>query len=450
MKGRAEGSAGFNPPSTGGRWPLVVATVLLFFTIMLVGLGVIRLDAAQRQASQDRITESYSVEIRSELEGELFRGSGLVRGLRAYVAAHPVIDDPDHLMPFLQSLYLQGNHVTRLTVAPAGGEARVYPEDGARTTSTPRSLTARVTAGGADPTTSLHTSSTGSATLVVSSLVSRPNRSYWGYVSVELDLDSLLASVRARTHDVPAAWGVHASTNGRIRYRGGSESAFLSDHTRTPTITDFEMNGTEWKLAVKPHVSADLRTRNVLLYGLVIVLAGFLSVIVFQARRSRRRIADLSLHDPLTGLPNRRLLDDHCEQVLAAARRTTGTFTILFIDLDSFKEINDRYGHRAGDHVLKIFGTRLRERMRATDTVARLGGDEFVVLLPNTDRSGSEAIIAEIGEILNKPIDWNGRGLTLEASIGTAEYPTDGSDIETLISRADSSMYQVKHERTRV
>lgn len=153
----------------------------------------------------------------------------------------------------------------------------------------------------------------------------------------------------------------------------------------------------------------------------------------------------LASYDSLTGLPNRRLFFERLERALARARRNQGGLSLLFIDLDDFKQINDSHGHGAGDAVLCAAARRLEQRVRETDTVARLGGDEFVVLIDSTDDPAAVGnIVRDILAALAQPIAHQGANLLTGASIGVSLYPRDGDDAEELIAAADKAMYRAK------
>ncbi|HET6718205.1 MAG TPA: GGDEF domain-containing protein [Rhodocyclaceae bacterium] len=150
-------------------------------------------------------------------------------------------------------------------------------------------------------------------------------------------------------------------------------------------------------------------------------------------------------HDALTGLPNRMMFFDRLELALARSRRSGLRLALFYLDLDSFKEINDRLGHAAGDTVLQEIGRRLLASVREIDTVARLGGDEFVVLIDGIDDAAPLRMIAQkVLAALAEPIDCQGQPLTLGASIGISTFPTDGTNSTELIGRADDAMYLAK------
>ncbi len=150
-------------------------------------------------------------------------------------------------------------------------------------------------------------------------------------------------------------------------------------------------------------------------------------------------------HDALTGLPNRALLDDRLEGAMARVRRAGQKLALLYLDLDRFKNVNDTYGHHAGDELLVEVGKRLSAAVRATDTVARLGGDEFVVLLE--DVAGAEAAAAigrKIGDALAEPIVLDHHDVRTGTSIGIAMFPGDGEDAGALGRAADAALYLAK------
>lgn len=156
-------------------------------------------------------------------------------------------------------------------------------------------------------------------------------------------------------------------------------------------------------------------------------------------------LARTSQHDVLTDTPNRALMRDRMESAIAMARRHGASFAIIFVDLDRFKEINDTMGHTVGDEVVKMVARRLESVVRNSDTVSRHGGDEFLVLLTEIKHDSDAAVIAEKMLVsLAAPSRIGKELLTVSASLGIALYPKDGEDAETLISRADAAMYQVK------
>jgi len=149
--------------------------------------------------------------------------------------------------------------------------------------------------------------------------------------------------------------------------------------------------------------------------------------------------------DPLTGLPNRLLMQDRLESAIATARRHETRIAVLFLDLDDFKRINDTLGHAIGDEALKLTARRLQSALRDSDTVSRHGGEEFLVLLPGISQAADAASIAQkLQAALAAPARAGAHRLQLSASVGIAIYPEDAEDAQTLVDRADAAMYRSK------
>jgi diguanylate cyclase (GGDEF)-like protein/PAS domain S-box-containing protein len=164
-----------------------------------------------------------------------------------------------------------------------------------------------------------------------------------------------------------------------------------------------------------------------------------------RRRASQARIDYLAHHDLLTGLPNRALLHDRLEFVLANAKRRCTHAAVLFIDLDNFKTVNDSLGHMAGDALLKIIAERIPRALRSVDVVSRHGGDEFLVVLPDLDGDQGPVPVAEkLLAIISEPMDLEGQSISVSPSIGISVFPRDGVTADALIKNADAAMYLAK------
>ena len=175
-----------------------------------------------------------------------------------------------------------------------------------------------------------------------------------------------------------------------------------------------------------------------------------------ERARSSAYLAELeaaAFRDPLTGLLNRRRLQDLLETAILEANLAGNALALLYLDVDRFKAVNDRHGHRAGDQVLQAVADRLRGRLRGNDLVARLGGDEFLVVLPGLDRASSERVLtrltAELGGVLDAPVPIEAGSVRVSVSIGGSRYPEDGLDFESLLHSADQRMYRRKRAGAR-
>jgi diguanylate cyclase (GGDEF)-like protein len=176
------------------------------------------------------------------------------------------------------------------------------------------------------------------------------------------------------------------------------------------------------------------------------VVAG---VAVFTDVTRRRKIEQearhLALHDPLTGLANRKLFEDLMDRALAQARRDRKLVAVALLDLDNFKDVNDTLGHPAGDQVLCAAARRIERRLRAGDTVARLGGDEFACILGDlADASAAGTITGELLRTLSAPVELEDQIIPLGASAGVALFPTDADDRVELLKNADLALYKAK------
>jgi diguanylate cyclase (GGDEF)-like protein/PAS domain S-box-containing protein len=166
---------------------------------------------------------------------------------------------------------------------------------------------------------------------------------------------------------------------------------------------------------------------------------------VTERKKAEDTITFMAYHDALTGLPNRILFNDRMSLTLAQALRNEQKFVLMMLDLDKFKEINDKMGHEAGDQLLQGVANRLRSRLRKGDTVARMGGDEFMLLFPDIKETDDGFIIAQkIVESFRRPFNFGSHELYVTTSVGVAIYPDDGADFDSLKKHADAAMYNAK------
>jgi diguanylate cyclase (GGDEF)-like protein/PAS domain S-box-containing protein len=253
--------------------------------------------------------------------------------------------------------------------------------------------------------------------------------------------------------------GPRASSSGTAAYR--REAVFASDIMTDPLWQDYKSLASEhglrscWSTPILTHrgavvgtfavYSRDVREPTDAEMGLINV-ATRIAGIAIERKLAEDRIQFMANHDALTGLPNRTLLQDRLSQAILHARRYDRWVTALFVDLDNFKLVNDSLGHNAGDDLLKIAAKRMVHCLRATDTVVRLGGDEFVIVL--SDQPKDAGLISEtvqkIQSAIEEPVRLEGHDLRVSSSIGIANYPDDGMDVDTLLANADAAMYRAK------
>ncbi len=176
--------------------------------------------------------------------------------------------------------------------------------------------------------------------------------------------------------------------------------------------------------------------------------SGYLAIVVSDItgeKRSEEQVQQFAYHDHLTGLPNRRLLDDRLSIAIAQAKRSMEQIAVIFLDLDNFKPVNDTYGHDAGDELLQQLANRIVNNVREGDTVSRIGGDEFVVILPKVNtRTEAEQLALRLLLACRQPFMIRDHEVFVSASIGVSIFPDDGQDIADLIRSADMAMYHSK------
>ena len=186
-----------------------------------------------------------------------------------------------------------------------------------------------------------------------------------------------------------------------------------------------------------------------LVAGSTVVLLGLFAFYRWVRARERgaaERIEQLAHYDVVTGLPNRVLLIDRLEQEVARARRTERGFALLMFDLDGFKQVNDTWGHAAGDRVIAMVGERARSSVRGSDTVGRIGGDEFMAILPEASRDGALQVAEKLRESLARPYPVEGGEARLGASVGVSFFGTHGDNAELLQRAADDALYEAKRK----
>lgn len=201
----------------------------------------------------------------------------------------------------------------------------------------------------------------------------------------------------------------------------------------------------------------DLNLRLLALMAVLTLISSLILVAYLRAQQQGRvlqienqqRLWQLANHDALTGLPNRMLLMDRLEQLLARMLRQEKRLAVMFLDLDDFKQVNDTYGHEVGDQLLKLVAERLRATVRVDDTVARMSGDEFIILIESVENQQVlEAVRQKIQQKLSDGFLIDGQLILVRTSTGIAMFPEDGDNPETLIKQADMRMYADKNART--
>ena len=403
-------------------------------------------------ASSDRhaTTLTFASELRARADRELNSVLYLSSGLAGYfVVRHEKIDRRE-INAILEAVYAQARHIRNLAVAVGYRTAFVYPLVGNEQVlgrdyrNIPGQwpiINRAIETGGGVLTGPVELVQGGTALIYRVPIFVKDR--YWGLLSTVIDMPSFQEAAFRGLEAERFEFAIRSVES--LPSAGGllwGDEALFSDPAAIRM--EAEVPGGKWIYAVRSNQADDgFMHWAIRVFGwLFASLAGFC---VFTVLRQRNELARHAGVDGLTELPNRRLFDDRLEQsIRRQARAGCGQIAVLFIDLDHFKPINDLYGHKLGDRVLRIVARRIRDEVRMADTVARWGGDEFVVVVEDAD----EALVAQLIERLRQqiavPFSIKGVTLSVGAAIGAAFYPAEAASAEPLLELADQRMFADK------
>jgi len=414
---------------------------------------IVRLDSARQHEIQRNQVMADASALRAQLEGEVNATIFLANGLGGYVSAYGNLDD-GAVNVVLATVFQYGRHLRNIALAPNNIIRFIYPQKGNEQA---LGLAYEHNAQQWPPVKrAMETHSTvvagpvdlvqGGRGLISRTPVYQPDGRYWGIVSLIMKIDSLFASLDSNAKSSGIVWALRGkdgqgAKGGMIHGKAG---LFSGDNVRQI----IRIPGGTWEMAVMPENGWQLSTTrtSILRLGgiaLSLLIAGLTYFVVSE----RIHIRHLATHDPLTNLPNRRLLSDRLAQAIAKAQRDDRGFAILSMDLDNFKPINDQHGHQIGDQVLCTIASRLQKCLRSIDTVARIGGDEFLMVLPDAQGDLEVREVAQrVASAIREPIHIGNLLLQTSASIGICHYPGDGQTEDELMRVTDEAMYSAKRQ----
>ncbi len=389
---------------------------------------------------------------RARLESELNATLYITTGLTGYITINPKLTDQRDVQKVLQTLFLSGHHLRNIGLAPNNILTHVFPLEGNKSAiglnyrqhaeqwpAVERAINSRNTVL-AGPVQLVQ----GGIGLISRTPVFMDNDRYWGILSLVIDIDSLFSAAGVHADDGQ----ISLALRGEDGLGVAGATFFGKDELfgYNPVLLSLTIPGGKWQMAAVPTDGWDSHQQHLAYFRIFAALISLLlATMLWVILVDRRAIKHIALHDPLTGLANRRLFDERLNYTLLQRQRQQHPFALLSLDLNGFKPINDQFGHKAGDIVLREVGRRINSVIRQEDTLARVGGDEFMIILPSTtDSLGALKVAEKIRQAFNAPFTYIGNELTLSTSIGASLYPLDGENTDELLRAADQAMYAEK------
>ncbi|TYC79927.1 sensor domain-containing diguanylate cyclase [Stappia sp. BW2] len=451
---------------SNGTWAASIVAAVCFLAGIAVTAHVGQLVRNELVSHHKRQAVGFLSEVRARLEGEINRTVAHGFGIRAYISRF--VDQPFDIEdyreiavelieenPSIRSIGLAPNNILRAVfpLEPNRGALGLnYRLNTAQWPAIRQAMMTRevVIAG------PLELVQGGKALLIrvpifPASFAGQPlrERSYWGVATLVVDEEGMMSA--AGISDVMN--GLHIGLVNRSALASnnmifGSPALLEKDNVSLPLHLP---GGLDWELVGMPEYGWSSAANQVWITQLVGSLISLVfSAMAFLLISEVYKVRSMALHDPLTGLANRRLLEDRMHQLAAMCERSGSGFEIFYVDLDAFKPVNDNYGHAVGDQLLIEVGHRLQNQTRQTDTVARVGGDEFIVLTPgNMRRQEKLTFLKRLVDRVTQAFEFSGASIDVKASIGTASYPGDAATVEDLLRVADGRMYAQKAKSQR-
>ena len=437
------------------RHAVALLSALIVLVLLQVAGEVVLRSLLQDRASKRQFeTLSYATGLRVRLERELSALLNLNNGLAAYLAVRNSTMETREVQAILAEIYRNSHHVRNFAVAvgyrlqyvhPMEGNERAiglyYPDVPAQWP-----VIQRIAQTGQSALAGPVQLVQGGRGLIYRKPIMIEDR-YWGLLSTVIDSDSLFRMVQAEAADEHYDFAIRGRDG--LGLEGGPVWGELSLFDDPDILVqEMEIPGGRWAIAVRSLQADNTGLLRLSLRGGAGLAGLVVAAMLFLLIRNRSLMAQRAMYDDLTHLPNRRLFEDRALMAFSRQQRQADQLcALLFLDLDDFKAVNDRHGHKAGDAVLRAVAARAQAVMRQNDTVARWGGDEFIVLLENVSADMLETIARRLRISIQEPIDYQGNPLRVGVSIGVALYPDAGEDLDQLLHAADHHMYSDKTDR---
>lgn len=430
--------------------------------IFLLSLGLLSyIDAQQRnERAQEHRSQaiSYLSAIRAKLESTFYANIFLTKSLTTLVAVEGSISS-EKFNRLAQELISNNPNIRNIGLAEGYILNKIYPLEGNEEAlglnyrnhpeqwpAVKRAIESRQTivAGPVELVQGGRAFINRTPIFFADSLATGNDSGYWGLASVVINMDTIFAEVGLPDLDTEFDIAIRGKDG-----LGASGDVFFGNPQvlqQSPVTLNVTFPNGSWQLAAIPKGGWSATSNATFLLRISgLLIAILLSALTIITYRDNRHLRHAALHDQLTGLPNRVMLDERVNQSLAQAERNRTHLAVAVLDLNGFKSINDTHGHLIGDLALIEVANRMKNTLRNADTPARTGGDEFTVLLPDIRSPKDGAIIAEkLSKAIRKPMQAKDQILEISCSIGISVYPVHGKDLTTLFRRADEAMYKAK------
>lgn len=441
--------------TTSTRWS-VLAGVSIFLILMIV---IARLEISRQEALEQRVrntSRDHAARLEKSMERTLSVTYAMAALVQQYKGNVPEFERAGRtllpLYPGARAIALLPDGVVTHIVPFKGNESsighNIFKDSKRRPEALLALRTGKLTLGGPYPMLQGYEGAIGRYPVFLNDDQGQPY--FWGFTGVSVNVVDVVRSAQLRTLEQRGfAYRVWRLPPGQqARQIIASSSAPLLVH---PIREAIRLDNATWYIDVAP-ASGWFNWWIIVLeaiFALIIsIMSAALARLFVDAQNHATDLEKIANYDPLTGLPNRRYLDEALHDALIRAREAQSSIALCYLDLDGFKPINDAYGHEAGDFLLETIASRLEQGVRDSDVVARMGGDEFVVVLNRIhDPEMIDEVVQRLNDIIEQPVEYKNQTLSVGTSIGVAIFPEDCDVEDRLLRHADQAMYEAKRRQ---